>query len=77
METVSLADSGTRPTSVMGKLSTGMRGRAARQGLTLAHFKAQLDDIRDTTLTLELNLSTFGTHPRAPLGHVGDRVSLS
>jgi len=31
-----------------------------RQGLTLAHFKAQLEDLRDTSLTLEPNLSTFG-----------------
>jgi hypothetical protein len=30
------------------------------QGLTLAHFTAQLEDLRDTSLTLELNGSTFG-----------------
>jgi hypothetical protein len=29
-----------------------------RQGLTLAHFRAQLEDLRDTSLKLELNLST-------------------
>ena len=43
-----------------------VRGLAASpsssQGLTLAHFRAQLEHIRDTLLTLELNLSTFGTH---------------
>jgi len=25
-------------------------------------FRAQLENLRDTSLTLELNLSTFGTH---------------
>jgi hypothetical protein len=38
---------------------------ATGQGHTLAHFRAQLQDLRDTSLTLELNLSTFGTHSRA------------
>jgi hypothetical protein len=47
------------------------------QGLTLAHFRAQLEDLRDTSLTSELNLSTFGTHPLAHLGYVGDKVSLN
>jgi len=52
--------------------------RAARaQGLTLPHFKAQLEDLRDTSLTLELNLSTFGPHPRVHLGCLGNKVSLS
>jgi hypothetical protein len=32
------------------------------QGLTLAHFRAQLEDLRYTSLTLELNLGTYGTH---------------
>jgi len=44
---------------------------ATGQGLTLAHFTDQLEDLRDTSLTLELNLSTFGTHPRVTLGHMG------
>jgi hypothetical protein len=47
------------------------------QGLALADFKAQLEDLRDTSLTLELNLSTFGPHPRVILGCVGDKLSLS
>jgi len=47
------------------------------QGLTLAHFTAQLEDLRDTSLTSELNLSTFGPHPRVKLGCAGDKVSLS
>jgi hypothetical protein len=45
------------------------------QGLTLAHFTAQLEDFQDTSLTLELNLSTFGTHPWVKLGYMGDKVS--
>jgi len=52
-------------------------GAGARQGLTLAHFKAQLEDLRDTLLTLELNLSTFGTHARVNLGYTGEIVSFS
>jgi len=36
---------------------------------------AQLEDLRDTSLTLELSLSTFGPHPRVNLGGVGDNVS--
>jgi hypothetical protein len=50
---------------------------AAEQGLTLAHFRAQLEYLLDASLTLELNLSTFGTHPRVTLGYMGTRVSLS
>jgi hypothetical protein len=48
-----------------------------KQGLTLAHFTVQLEDLRDTSLTLELNLSTFGPHPRVYYVHMGDKVSLS
>ena len=34
------------------------------QGLTtLANFTAQHEDLRVTSLVVELNLSTFGTHP--------------
>jgi hypothetical protein len=50
---------------------------ASRQGLTLAHFRAQFEDLRDTSLTLEHNLSTFGTHSPVNLGYMGDDVSLS
>jgi hypothetical protein len=46
------------------------------QGLTLAHFRAQLEDDRDTSLAVELNLSTFETHPRVKLGCKGDKVSI-
>jgi len=51
--------------------------RAAHQGLTLDHFKAQLEYLQDTSLRSELNLSTFGPHPRINVGSVGDKVSLS
>jgi hypothetical protein len=34
------------------------------QGLTLAHFTAQFEDLQVTSLTLELNFSTFGPYPR-------------
>jgi hypothetical protein len=47
------------------------------QGLTLVRFRAQLEDLRDTSLTLQLNLSTLGTHPRVNLDHIGDKESLS
>jgi len=50
---------------------------APSQGLTLARFRAQLEDIQDTSFTLELNLSTFGPHSRVSLGCVGDKVSFS
>ena len=55
-----------------------LRHHPRRQGLTIAHFRAQLEDLRDTSLTLELNLSTFGTHPRVNLGlYMGVKVLLS
>jgi len=54
-----------------------IRRTAENQGLTPAHFKAQLEDLRDTSLTLELNLSTFGPHPRINMGWVGRKVSFS
>jgi hypothetical protein len=47
------------------------------QGLTLAPFRAQLEDLRDTSLTLELNSSTCGTHSRINVGHMGDKLSVS
>jgi hypothetical protein len=45
--------------------------------ITFAHFKPQLEDLRDTSLTLELNLSTFRKYLRAHLGYEGDEVSFS
>jgi hypothetical protein len=49
------------------------------QGLTHVHVRAQLEDLRseDTSLTVELNLSTLGTYPRFNLGHMGDKASIS
>jgi len=55
----------------------GHKRRASRQGLTLAHFKAQLEDLLDTSLTLKLNLSNFGPHPGVNLGYMGNDISLS
>jgi len=49
----------------------------AARGLTLAHFTAQLEDLGNTSLNLELNLSTFGIRPRVNLGFMGDTISLS
>jgi hypothetical protein len=63
-------------------IATGMfSGKSASspdaQGLTLAHFRAQFEDLPDTSLTVELNLSTFGTYPQVNAGHTRDKVSLS
>jgi len=58
-------------------VAAASRSAASSQGLTLAHFRAQLEDLWDEPLTLELNLSTFGTHPRVDFGHLGDKISLS
>jgi len=49
---------------------------AGGHGPTFVHFSAQLEDLRDTSLTSELNLSTFGTHRRAEFVCVGNKVSL-
>jgi hypothetical protein len=49
------------------------------QGLTHAPFKAQLEDLRElgnTSLHVELKLSTFGPRPQVNLGYMGDKVSL-
>jgi len=50
---------------------------SSSQGLTHAHFTAKLEDLRETLIPLDLNLSTFGTGPRVTLGYKGDTVSLS
>jgi len=64
--------------AALGGTEAAVDGHGAQdQGLTLAHFTAQLEDLPDTSLTSELNLGTFGTHPRINLGHVRDKVSLS
>ena len=40
-------------------------------------LSAQLEDLLDTKLTLEFNLSTIGTYPRVTLRSLGDKVSIS
>jgi len=60
-----------------GRLSPSWCWLLWGQGLTLAHFRAQLEDLRETSLTLELNLSTFRTHQRLNLGHMRVIASLS
>ena len=47
------------------------------RGLHLLTSGLNLRNFRNTSLTLELNLSTFGTHPRVNLGYMGDTVRLS
>ena len=54
-----------RRTGVCAEKLITMGMRPLDQGLTLAHFRAQLENLRDKSLTLELNLSTFGKHPRS------------
>ena len=73
---------GRRP---LGRAPHGRGDRPALgardQGLTLAHFRAQLEHnlrtFANTSLTLDLNLSMFGTHSRVNLGYTGDKVSSS
>jgi hypothetical protein len=36
------------------------RASTSQRGRTLVHFRAQLEDLQDTSLTLEFNLSNFG-----------------
>jgi hypothetical protein len=67
----------TAPAASMLSTLGGGGGRTSHQGLTLALFRAQLEDLLDTSLTLQLNLSTFGTYPRVHLGCMGDKVSLT
>jgi hypothetical protein len=54
-------------------LANGLAGR----GLHSLTSQLNLRTFGNTSLTLELDYSTFGTRPRAGLGHVGDIVSLS
>jgi hypothetical protein len=44
----------------------------------LHSLTSQLDmrTFGNTSFTLELNLITYGTHPRVRLGYMGDNVSL-
>jgi hypothetical protein len=68
-----------RPATAMPCLACAsarfMARMALKLGLTLVHFRAQFEDLLDTSITLELNLSTFGTHPRVTLCYMGHQVS--
>ena len=46
-------------------------------GLHSPTSQLNLSTSGNTSLTLELSLSTLGTHPRVNLGHMVDQVSLS
>jgi hypothetical protein len=48
-----------------------------RRGLHSPTSELNLKDLQDTSLAVQLNLSTFGTHPRINLGHAGDKASFS
>jgi hypothetical protein len=74
--TMAMAMSAPCCTKSTASVSIGSSSATAsfRQGLTLAHFRAQLEDLQDRSLTLELNLSTFRTHPEVNLGCMGDKV---
>ena len=49
----------------------------AARGLHSLTSQLNLRTFRNTSLTLELNLSTFGIRPRVNLGYIGDTISLS
>jgi len=53
----------------------GLVEAAVEHGLSPAHVRAQLEDLRDTSLTSELNFSIFGPHPRANLGYMQLKLS--
>jgi hypothetical protein len=60
-----------------GSAASASTATVKRQGLTLAHFTAELEDLRDTSLPfIELNLSTFGTHLRLVFGSCGGHSKL-
>jgi len=55
-------------------LGLGLPGDRGLHSLT---SELNFEDLQDTSLTIELNLSTFGTHPRVKLSSMGDKVRLS
>jgi hypothetical protein len=57
----------------MSNTSSVLAGR----GLHSLTSKLNLRIFGNTSLTFELNLSTFGTHPQVKLGDMGDKVTLS
>jgi hypothetical protein len=56
---------------VRGDMPVPQRVHLRGRGLHSSIFTAQLEVLRDTSLTLELNLSTFRTHARVGLGYRG------
>ena len=51
--------------------------RGGGRGLHSFTSELNLSTFRDTSLTLEFNLSTLGTHPRVRLCYMGHNVSFS
>ena len=63
---------------VGGVLARRRRERALQPGAcTRSLLQLNLRTFGNTSLTLELNLSTIGTHSRVNLGYMGDNVSFS
>ena len=60
------------------RFSTPLMLSAFSQGLALAHFSAQREELRDgnTSLPFELNLSTFWPRPRVKVGCNGGQSEL-
>jgi hypothetical protein len=52
-------------------------GQPLTRGLHSLTSQLNLRTLGNASLTLELILSTIGTHPRVDLGHIGDKVSFS
>jgi hypothetical protein len=57
--------------------TVGLTNRVVGRGLHSLISQLNLRTFGNTSLTLELNLGTFGPHPRVDLAYVGDTVSLS
>ena len=51
-------------------------GGAGGRALHSSTSELNLKTFMNTSLTLELNLGTFGTHPRINFGHMGGKVIL-
>jgi hypothetical protein len=69
---------GCRPADPHAHRHLQRRGKPGRaRGLHSLTSEFNLRTFRNTSLTLELNLSTLGTHQRVNLGQTGEKVSLS
>jgi hypothetical protein len=62
---------------VAARVPVGRAGHARAHGRGLHSLTSELNlrTFWNTSLPVELNLSTFGTRPRVNLGNVGDKVS--